>query len=64
MQSHRAIVPIVVGRSATVHGKAATLGGLVATVLIVVGRSATVGTLAEKYFLVIHLPCMPLFLYL
>jgi len=64
MQSHRAIVPIVVGRSATVYGKAATLGGLAATVLIVAGRSATVGTVAEKYFLVILLPCMPLFLYL
>ena len=64
MQSHRAIVPIVVGHSATVYGEAATLGGLAATVLIVAGHSATVGTVAKKYFLVILLPCMPLFLYL
>lgn len=42
----RATVLIVAGRSATVHGQAATLCGLVVTVQDVAGRSATVGTVA------------------
>jgi hypothetical protein len=61
---HRATVLIVAGRSATVHGQAATLSGLAATVRNVAARPATVGTVAEKDCVVVHLPCMPLFLYL
>lgn len=46
VHGHHATVLIVAARSATVHGRAATLGGRAATVLIVAGRSATVGTVA------------------
>jgi hypothetical protein len=55
MHGHFATFLVVAGRSATVNGQGATLGGQAARVLIVAGRSATIGTVAEKDGVVINI---------